>query len=143
MPKKIRITKKELWNLDATLADIIHQYLVAFKAHDRHLVLYSPDYDDPNWDPSGEIRDETEWFLDELIWTFNYLARGDEAEEALISEVFDAESIENLINEGGMDFSTIRDTPKYNELRALETENHDRATRGLELFAKRFRSLWD
>lgn len=143
--KKIRITKKELWNLNGVLADIIHQYLVAFKAYDRHLVLYSPDYADPDWDPSGDIRDETDWFLDELIWTFKTISEGGVSSipevEELIGEVFGGERSMVIDDEGYVSFNL--DEEKYAKLREIEGINQDRINRGLELFAKNFERLWD
>lgn len=140
MPKRIRITNKELWNLDTTLADIIHQYLVAFKAYDRHLVLYSSDYEDTNVGVD-DIRDETEWFLDELIWTFNALAHGIPEVEDLAAEVFGVENAVSVDESGRLVFNV--DEEKREELRQLQKETQERIDNGLMLFAKNFQRLWD
>jgi hypothetical protein len=139
--KKIRITNKELWNLSETLADIIHQYLVAFRAYERHLILYSHDYEKPDFSWEQEHSDDTEWFLDELIWTFKTLAHGDEEVEALTQEVFGGENATMVME--SLDFSSIRANPKYEILRNREKEVSERTKKGLELFAKHFGSLWD
>lgn len=140
MPKKIRILKKELWNLDSTLADIIHQYLVAFKASERHLILYSHEFEDPEFkffDDNGltEYSDDTEWFLDELIWTFATLANGSETPEyeTLLMEIF-----------GEADLSVDHTKhQKYEEFIQLGKEIETRIQRGLDLFTKRFSHLGD
>lgn len=143
--KKIRITEKELWNLDSTLANIIYQHLVAFKGYERHLVLYSHEYDDPDFDPMSEYSDDTEWFLDELIWTFDALRRGGVSGlpdiEEMASEIF---GIENAmtIDENGLVKSNI-DEEKLEKMRALESEYQNRINNGLALFAKNFERLWD
>ena len=139
--KKIRITTKELWNLNGVLADIIHQYLVAFKAYDRHLILYSPDYENPDWDFNDEVRDETEWFLNELIWTFKTLADGCDTPEIeeLRMEIFGGE----FLDEDGNFRNDYGEHPRYEEFRKLENDVDARVKSGLDLFAKYFQSLWD
>lgn len=141
--KKIRITKKELWNLDATLADIIHQYLVAFKESDRHLILYSHEYDSPDFDPMSDYSDDTEWFLDELIWTFETLANGGETPEIeeLISEVFGGERTMVIDDEGYVSFNL--DEEKYAKLRETEKAVQARIQAGLKMFSENFQRLWD
>lgn len=141
--KKIRILKKELWNLDATLADIIHQYLVAFKESDRHLILYSHEYTKPDFNWEEEYSDDTEWFLDELIWTFKVLSNSGETPEIeeLIHEVFGAERTMVIDENGEVTFNL--DEEKYAKLREIENVTQARIKAGLELFAKYFQGLWD
>jgi hypothetical protein len=145
MPKKIRILKKELWNLDSTLADIIHQYLVAFKDVERLGILYSHAYNDPEFTIDQDHEDNTDWFLDELIWTFKTISEGgtDSIPEidALISEVFGAERAMVVSEDGEVSFNLNEE--KYAKLRELTKVNQERIDRGLQLFAKYFQGLWD
>lgn len=141
--KKIRISEKELWNLNCVLADIIHQYLVAFKEYDRHLILYSHEFDGPDFNPLSDYSDDTEWFLDELIWTFKTLANGGDTPEVeeLTSEVFGGDDVMVIDDEGYVSFNL--DEEKNAKLRELRVANQERINQGLSLFAKYFQKLWD
>lgn len=145
MPKKIRILKKELWNLDSTLADIIHQYLVAFKAAPRMGILYSHEFENPDFNPFEEYSNDTEWFLDELIWTFKVISEGgvDSIPEvdALISEVFGEERSMTVSEDGEVSFNLNEE--KHKELRELEKVHQERITKNLAMFGKYFQALWD
>jgi len=152
MAKQIEIEEKELWNLDSTLADIIHQYLVAFKKSERLGVLYSHMFEEPDFSYEKYeymVTNDTDWFLDELIWTFEVLSNGgvDNIPEVdvLIQEVFgapDAMTFEK--SETGLASMTFNlDEEKHAELRALEKHYQERINRGLAMFAKYFQSLWD
>lgn len=120
--------KTDLYNLDITLARIIHTYLVAFRDMERHGVIYEQD---------GE--DKTDWLLEELIWTFETISNENTTPE-----------IEELSNEiygvnVGTDYrlKTLRDHPKYSLYAGMLRRNEKRISNGLELFSKYFRSLWD
>jgi hypothetical protein len=157
MPKKIRILKKELWNLDSTLSDIIHQYLVAFKNAERLGILYSHDFEKPGFKMMGEdgmptgYSNDTEWFLDELIWTFKTLSEGGVDSipevEAMIEEVFGHDGAMSFSDdEEHLGYSVVSfriDEEKNKQLRALEEKLQERITKGLALFAKYFQALWD
>ena len=146
MPKKIKIKRNELWNLDSTLADIIHQYLVAFKNEEGRMgILYSHEFEKEDFDPGEEYSNDTDWFLDELIWTFKVISEGgvDSIKEIdkLIMEIYGKEDA-MVIGEGGVVSFNI-DEEKNKELRALQQLHQDRVNKNLAMFAKYFEGLWD
>ena len=114
----VEISTHDIWNLDHTLAVVIHPALVKIKEAKpgapfvdeedvpEHLKMTPEEYKD-----FQEGGDSSEWFkkydyvLDEMIWTFDQLANHDEPLEGF--DVWD-----------------------------------DRVSNGLRLFAKYYRSLW-
>ena len=122
---KVRIDPYDTWSMDHTLALIIHPMLVQLKKANHG--YFSSDPEDAPHIGKGigdkidmmdsKTLDRYNWIMDELIWTFDQLANGDD----------------------GMEF--------YTEENGWDVENHtkyeERIKNGLRLFGKYYRALWD
>lgn len=149
-PKGLRINWKNnfLFSLDNSLAYVIRDALIAFKNMDRAAVTYSEG--EITWKDGEEDRsnwvDKSEWFLDELIWTFNTISLGGVTGlpeiEALIHEVFGGIDLSkpDYINES---LDKAHAHPSYQKMRELEDAAQARVNAGLKLFADNFERLWD
>jgi hypothetical protein len=127
------IEKRDLYNLDVTLAEIILKHLVAFKGIHRHGILYSHEFEKDSFIHFSDFSDDTEWFLDELIWTFSELTT-------------DASNSENetlfMKNATGKAF-TEEEKAKWDNIMDETKAREIRINNGLRLFGKYFRHLWD
>ena len=75
---KVRIDYPDIWSADHTLALIIHPTLVMLKKH-KHGSPCVDVEDAPHIVDSDEVVHERwNWVLDEMIWTFECLADGDD-----------------------------------------------------------------
>jgi hypothetical protein len=126
----VRISKRDLYNLDTTLARIIHPYLEAFKSLDRYGTI------------SGEGEGDEE-ILDELIWTFYTVGYGNTHLEELWELIVDQSGGVVVLKDGHVDFAAIHKHPLYPLYKKLDAESEERITAGLNLFSKHFRGLWD
>ena len=122
---KIQIDPYDTWSLDHTLALITHPMLVQLKKANHG--YFSSDPEDVPSIGKGET-DELEfndskaldrynWIMDELIWTFDQIAKGDDL------PFYD------------------EDTGVYDH--AAQQEHDERIKNGLRLFGKYYRALWD
>ena len=121
----VRIDPYDTWSMDHTLALIVHPMLVQLKAANHG--YFSSDPDDAPQIGKGEetdyggndtlALDRYNWIMDEMIWTFEQLAHGDEL------TFYDSEK----------DFYDIDAARAHDE----------RIANGLRLFGKYFRALWD
>lgn len=144
---KIAWKNRLLFNLDMSLAYVIRDALIAFKNYDRVGVTYSEG--DITWKDGEEDRsnwvDKSEWFLDELIWTFDTISRGgvDGIPEidALIQEIFG--EVVNRSGDLNTSLATAHNHPEYKRMRELENAAQARVDAGLKLFAENFQRLWD
>lgn len=118
----------DLYNLDMSLAKVIHKYLVEFRNMDRQCVIY-------------KNMDETNKLLDELIWTFDTIANQGYTPELreLSEELHGADTSEDFSRK----IKNLRNHPKYELYGQKTRETERRIDEGLKLFAKYFRSLWD
>ena len=144
--EKVHIDHYDVWSMDHTLSLIIHPMLVKLKeqkhgfgwVHDKdvpkHLRSTEPgardgignDYD---WDNLAEQR--YEWLLDELIWTFEQLAK--DGNDDQFYDHTESEK-ETDINESIKKLKVDRKGLKA---------HWARIDNGLILFGKYFRTLWD
>lgn len=118
--------QREAWNLDRHLAGYILARLLHFKNFcDRN--GYPGDF----YDEVSDVSYEDEWLetLDEMIWSFWYIH-----------------------SEGHFEWQSIYVENEYVTYHSIQMEKIDwdklktlehRCQRGLSLFAKYFRSLWD
>jgi hypothetical protein len=121
----VRIDPYDTWSMDHTLALIVHPMLVQLKAANHG--YFSSDPEDAPQIGKGEetdyggndtlALDRYNWIMDEMIWTFEQLAHGDEL------TFYNSEK----------DFYDI-DTARAHD---------ERIANGLRLFGKYFRALWD
>lgn len=127
---KVEVDNFDLWNLDNTLAHVIHPALVKFRevSDTRMGCFFTYDVDVPDYMKSLRMGEEESdvgitdgsyhklreyWVLDEMIFAFGEMSNGAENEPdiTLGNAAFDA--------------------------------YHERISNGLLLFAKYYRSLWD
>lgn len=150
-----KIEFKNLANLDVYLAEIILDSLTQFRDNlPRQVMLYSKEWKDSEWHSDENVTDDTQWFLNELIWTFNYLANDSSSA-----------SMEPLLNNEEITESGVLFTKMYNELRGeevgindlldklqthpdyalykgMQRRERERAKEGLKLFAEYYQALW-
>jgi len=150
-----KIEFKNLANLDVFLAEIIRESLIQFRDNlPPELMLYSKEWKDSTWHSDENVSDDTQWFLNELIWTFNYLANDSSSA-----------SMEPLLNNEEITESGVLFTKMYNELKGeevgindlldklqthpdyalykgMQRRERERAKEGLKLFAEYYQALW-
>lgn len=135
----------ELCNLDFVLAKFIHGKLIDFKTlyqeDEPFAIIYSHELESGQKTMEDfDISNDTLWFLDEMIWTFNTL-QSEEVNQTfkkIHDEVYDSNSLEDINNQ----IKSIRDHPLYEQYEKEIEEMEDRISRNLQLFAKYFRHLW-
>lgn len=129
-------TKNELINLNTTLAKVIRDYLIEFKKMNRGGIIYEVD---------GE--NKTEWFLDELIWTFNTVYLGGATEDEKPRKIWDEitfgatnkDKPEDVLNE----IKSLYSNPKMRIWEKEVRQTQERINEGLRLFSIYFEGLWD
>ena len=156
---KIRIEKYDTWNMDSTLALIILPMLRQLKETKhgspnvddtdvpKHLRSTSAQPKENEWDTDANWHARWDWVMDEMIWTFEQLQPDYDWEKQYESGKMDVEWVPSEEKDAnGKPIShqmrpTERDTFKIDmEGRAA----HDaRIQRGLCLFGKYYRGLWD
>ncbi len=122
---KIQLDPYDTWSMDHTLALIIHPMLVQLKATNHGFFMSDPEDaptigkgDETDYGHSDSLAEQRyNWIMDELIWTFERLAKDDDY------ELFYTE-------EHGWD-------------REGKHASNKRIENGLRLFGKYFRGLWD
>jgi hypothetical protein len=143
------MTELDIVNLDMYLAGVIHDALLEFKRKiNKGTILYSHVWEEhgQDWDADENVSNDTEWFLNELIWTFDHLR-----DDGSISE---SRKLFEKIGDGliGTDGTTtarmlsfvddVQHHPDYPRYQELQRQEDERAKKGLMLFAKYFRHLW-
>ncbi len=146
--KNIHIDKWDTWNMDRTLAMIIHPMLVQLKAT-KHGSSMVNDEDVPEqirstsaklkkneWDTDEFVHDRWDWVIDEMIWAFAEHCKDDGEKEFFTHHEFDEN--EDSYNEfqkelkiGHIDIDTDG-LKKYNK----------RKENGFRLFGVYFHCLW-
>lgn len=125
----VRIDKYDTWNMDCTLAMIIHPMLVQLKAT-KHGSPYIEIKDLPEHlrelDGEDAVHVQWDWVLDEMIWAFEQIANS--WEDAAFEN---SEEIQTL-------FKSNRD-----EWFTKIKEHEARIANGTRLFGVYFRGLWD
>lgn len=139
------ISKEKLINLNSTLSEIIRDHLIQFKNMERAGIIYSKSgkLDDEDFS-IAEHGDDTEWLLDELIWTFDAISRGGAAESpeaaVLMDEILESTILDVVFKK---DIKEKSRKEKYEEWKNIIEQNRKRIDRGLLLFAENFERLWD
>ncbi len=117
------VSNEECWSLDSTFSKFILPRLKHFKKMNRY--GYHPDMTPEEW----------ENVIDELIWTFEYLV--DEERMNPFPDFY----------EGKQWNFNLEKTPEQKQFFAewmkKNNELEERSQKGLELFAKYYRHLWD
>lgn len=145
---KVKYDNYDTWNLDHTLALIILPGLKQLKATNHGYAGVSNE-DLPTAclkDASGEER--WEWVMDEMIWAFNEIANDYPGGEAFHSGKLDlvwtkVDVHGNEDPEG--EFNRMDNGPNHTFHIDFEGRKKydERIQRGLSLFGKYYRSLWD
>lgn len=132
---KIKIHDYDVWGMDHTLALIISPMLKLMKEK-KHGAPFVDDDDVPEelqstsappveeWDTDANHFKRWDWVMDEMIWTFEQIE--DEDSESRFFTYPDPNNLENL---------------QYDKNGYLKHQY--RIDRGLRLFGKYFRGLWD
>lgn len=152
----VRIDPSDTWNMDSTLALIIHPMLVQLKAtkHGAPLVADSdvPDRlrsDSPDlppkeneWDTDGNHFERWDWVLDEMIWAFEQL--NSDWEDQFHSGNIDIRWVPDG-NAGGEELYRMERGP--DDTHVFDKAGHDawqaRISNGLRLFGTYYQALWD
>lgn len=148
----VHIDRWDVWNMDTTLARIVHPMLLKLKEQ-KHGSPMVDDEDVPNelkstnappkendWDTDDFHHDRWDWVLDEIIWTFSQLQKGDNGDSMFYSGNAD---IFFEPNEDGKFFEMKRgpkDTFRVDE--EGKKAHYKRIENGLRLFAKYYFGLW-
>jgi len=103
----IQIDKYDAWNLDHTLALIIHPALIIFKENSVSYGLVENDDVPESFRTEGEVYDiqKWNWVLDELIWTFGKIIN----EEDRYTDVETEKRISNGLRLFGKYYSNLWD----------------------------------
>jgi hypothetical protein len=145
---KIKYHDYDTWSLDHTLALIILPGLKQLKATNHGYSSVDNEDLPHDWlkDASGE--DRWEWVMEEMIWAFDEIANDNPGADAFSSGTFDP--LWTKVNakgeedpEGG--YSRMDYGPNHTFSVDFEGRKKydDRIQRGLILFGKYYRSLWD
>lgn len=123
---ELEVADHDAWNVDITLAPIIHALLIKLKQNKHgapevdqadvpvHLRYEHIIGDDPHDDPHYFAR--WDWVLDEMIWAF--------------AQIMDDNNDEQFYTDDGMDSIAYK-------------AHTSRIQRGTVLFGKYYRGLWD
>jgi hypothetical protein len=149
----IRIDYHDTWSIDCTLSPIILPMLKQLKAT-KHGYGFIEDEDAPKqlrsiyalkepWEWDGNAEARYEWALDEMIWAFEQLCDDDNEEQFwIVHPKADWDDMHRPFEEG----EKTREL-KWKVEGKLDTEglkaHNARIDRGLTLFGKYFRTLWD
>lgn len=142
----VKIDKWDTWNMDHTLALIVHPMLKQL-LKTQHGAPNTDDEDVPEhlrstaakpkeneWDTDEFHFKRWDWILREMIWAFGEIAKSRDPDFWIVKPLFKWTKGENgrleVKREG------VRDEAKY-------AAYHERKRNGLRLFGKYFGSLWD
>ncbi|AKF13416.1 hypothetical protein PHIN3_153 [Sinorhizobium phage phiN3] len=144
----VRIDNHDIWSLHHTLALIIHPALLKLK-ESKHGFPPTDIADAPQFADNQEAEyglsdgysfnsDRWDFILDEMIWSFEQLAKHDSGESQFETGVYDAE----------VDFEdTLRIVYGPNHTFERDEDaiyaHHERIERGTRLFGKYYTNLWD
>lgn len=149
---KIHIDGYDVWNMNNTLAMIVHPMLLKLKEN-KHGAPYTDDKDVPahlrstnappkenEWDIDEFHFARWEWVLDEMIWTFEQYVN--EWEEQYYSGEIDAKFVPCKDNPRSLEYVN---GPKHTfkvDVKGIE-KHQKRMKNGMRLFAKYYDGLWD
>ena len=157
---KIRIDRYDTWNMDGTLALIILPMLKQLQ-ETKHGSPLVDDEDVPEglnlrsteappleneWDTDENLHRRWDWVMSELIWTFEQQQPDCDWEQKYYSGEHDTyfEELEHDEN-GKATMYEMKQGPKNTfqiDYEGLK-QHQDRIDRGLRLFGKYYRGLWD
>lgn len=163
---EVTIDDYDTWNIDSTLALVIYPLLKQFKNNVRHGAYFTDDADVPHELRSTNAKPKAheheldefyfkrwEWILDEMTWAFEQLQPDCDWEKLYTSGVIDYIS-EPVPGTGYINPTTGEE--EDTNYRFVEGPNHtyqadydgirrheERIDRGVQLFGKYFRKLWD
>lgn len=114
---KIKVEKWDTWNLDHTLALIVHPCLVQLKEQKGGTPVQFCEFDETGNIVDSDAADKR-WddALDKMIWSFEQVANG-EKDDPISSNSFNNDTTDHVLW-------------------------HKRLQEGLDLFGNHFRSLW-
>jgi len=158
--KKIR--DKDCWNLAENLGEVILAYLKHFKGMERMgyptQILTKKEMkdrertsitDEKKWDRMDNVAVKRwEKILDEMIFAFEYIVD----EEKFVSlpeelpDIFlkdENASLDEFNDYLNKTLDSWHDYPSYHEYKKTQAECEKRCDKGLKLFAKYYRNLWD
>jgi hypothetical protein len=154
----VKIDYWDTWNMDGTLATIILPMLKQLQEH-KHGYFIVDDEDVPEelrstnaapkeneWDMDNLAEKRADWVMHELIWTFEQLHPDNDWEKQYHSGVWDMESVPCDWDEDGKPkLYTFKETEKHTATFDSEgyMKHSDRIQKGLILFGKYYRGLWD
>ena len=147
----IHIDNYDVWNIDHTLALIIHPMLVKYKEIGISYGYIDNDDVPKNLRVSKSLKDENkiskikekqwQWFLDELIWTFEQLVDNDWENQYTIEE--GELDFDDYPEDEGKECTPVRWKKEYVINYEGLKAHRERISNGLRLFGKYFRTLWD
>jgi hypothetical protein len=140
-------TYNEMYNLDATLSKFIHDKLVEFKKFREesyfYIMIYSHEIENGTKTiDDNDITDDTNWLLDEFIWTFKTIAADEDYESPSLKIIMRDLELINSEKNFMAKISSIREHELYDDYIRETAEQEERIKRNLHLFGKYFRSLW-
>ena len=149
---KIRIDDYDTWNVDHTLALIIHPLL---KKYTESIASYPSEFADPNeydylagqlsfegegWDVPDVGLNRWKTILDKMIWSFEQLL-DDDWENQYMSGEADFQFVPIPDSDSSRMVTGPKHTLVINE--AGIKAHRERIQEGLDLFAKYYTNLWD
>lgn len=158
----VKIDHWDTWGMDTTLAKIVLPMLKQLKAT-KHGSPQVDDEDVPetlrstsaptkenNWDVDDNFHERWAWVLDQMIWSFEQLCDPN-SEDKFYSGDWDMtleKSDRTYFNPTiGKEENAYRSTPGPNHTFKADYDglksHHDQIQRGLILFGKYYRGLWD
>ena len=139
----VKIDRYDTWNMDATLAYIIHPMLVQLK-ETKHGAPFTDDEDVPKelrsyvappkaneWDTDANHFKRWDYILDEIIWSFAQELKDDDENEFFDhSESLGVEDWQEKMNKIKVDYQGLEAHQK-------------RKANGFRLFGRYYSNLWD
>ena len=148
---KVHIDPYDTWNMDNTLAHIIHPMLIQLR-NTNHGAPFVEDVDVPeelrstqappkenDWDTDENHFKRWDWVLDEMIFAF-----GQEVDDSWESKYYSGE-IEHIWKENDDGTHTLEEGPNHTfivDRDGMKIER-DRIQNGLRLFGKYYFNLWN
>ena len=154
----VKIDRWDTWNMDATLSMIVLPMLKQLQAS-KHGAPFVDDEDVPEeirstsapakeneWDTDGNHFKRWDWVLNELIWTFEQLHPDSEWESKYYSGDSDLKSVPCKWDDNGKPtLYSLEEGPNHTFKvdHVGQAAHEERIKRGLVMFGKYYRGLWD
>jgi len=148
----VKISRKDVWNLDYTLARIIHPALIKLKKN-KHGSCIVDNEDVPEelrnhnsgFDNDETVHDRWNWALDEMIWAFAQILKPEDFHHHSdnMTLVFTPKADKPKYSEMHINDQVDPNKPKYWYDKESALEYDKRIANGLILFGKYYRGLWD